>query len=103
MKTRQNNDCSVGCHCFVPIRGQKKQSFSELLMAPRTGLEPVTSWLTVMRSTDWAIEEYRYVFSFSEQMPIKNRTSIETKLKEMCELASVEFCYAKQQFKPSVY
>ena len=35
------------------------------------------------------------------QMPIKNRISIETKLKEMCELASV--CYAKQQFKPSVY
>ena len=27
-------------------------------VAPRTGLEPVTSWLTVMRSTDWAIEEY---------------------------------------------
>ena len=29
------------------------------IMAPRTGLEPVTSWLTVMRSTDWAIGEYR--------------------------------------------
>ena len=28
-----------------------------LHLAPRTGLEPVTSWLTVMRSTDWAIEE----------------------------------------------
>ena len=28
-------------------------------MAPPTGLEPVTSWLTVMRSTDWAMEEYR--------------------------------------------
>ena len=27
-------------------------------MAPPTGLEPVTSWLTVMRSTDWAMEEY---------------------------------------------
>ena len=26
--------------------------------APPTGLEPVTSWLTVMRSTDWAMEEY---------------------------------------------
>ena len=28
-------------------------------MAPPTGLEPVTSWLTVMRSTDWAMEEYK--------------------------------------------
>ena len=27
-------------------------------MAPPTGLEPVTSWLTVMRSTNWAMEEY---------------------------------------------
>ena len=31
-------------------------------MAPRTGLEPVTSWLTVMRSTDWAIEDYKSQF-----------------------------------------
>ena len=28
-----------------------------LFLAPPTGLEPVTSWLTVMRSTDWAMEE----------------------------------------------
>ena len=28
-------------------------------LAPPTGLEPVTSWLTVMRSTDWAMEEYK--------------------------------------------
>ena len=27
-------------------------------MAPPAGLEPATSWLTVMRSTDWANEEY---------------------------------------------
>ena len=27
-------------------------------LAPRAGLEPATSWLTVMRSTDWANEEY---------------------------------------------
>ena len=27
-------------------------------MAPPAGLEPATSWLTVMRSTDWAKEEY---------------------------------------------
>ena len=37
------------------------------------------------------------------QMPIKNRIRRETKLKEMCELASARFVYAKQQFKPSVY
>ena len=28
------------------------------LLAPPAGLEPATSWLTVMRSTDWAKEEY---------------------------------------------
>ena len=28
-------------------------------MAPPAGLEPATSWLTVMRSTDWAKEEYK--------------------------------------------
>ena len=44
MKTRQNNDRSVGCHRFMPFgEKRKKQSFSELLMAPQTGLEPVTS------------------------------------------------------------
>ena len=30
-----------------------------LLLAPRTGLEPVTSRLTVLRSTDWTTEEYK--------------------------------------------
>ena len=37
-------------------------------LAPPTGLEPVTSWLTVMRSTDWAMEEYINVgvFLFSQ-------------------------------------
>ena len=28
------------------------------IVTPPTGLEPVTSWLTVMRSTDWAMEDY---------------------------------------------
>ena len=26
---------------------------------PQVGLEPTTSWLTVMRSTNWAIEDYQ--------------------------------------------
>ena len=34
-------------------------------MAPQTGLEPVTSWLTVMRSTDWAIEEHIPAMTYS--------------------------------------
>ena len=34
-------------------------------MAPQTGLEPVTSWLTVMRSTDWAIEEHILATTYS--------------------------------------
>ena len=32
---------------------------TRLFMAPPAGLEPATSWLTVMRSTDWAKEEYK--------------------------------------------
>ena len=38
-------------------------------MAPPTGLEPVTSWLTVMRSTDWAMEEY-LAFALCWHLPI---------------------------------
>ena len=30
------------------------------IVAPPAGLEPATSWLTVMRSANWAIEEYIY-------------------------------------------
>ena len=43
------------------------------ILAPPTGLEPVTSWLTVMRSTDWAMEEYFMLASsyFSGSSPIK--------------------------------
>ena len=33
-------------------------------MAPPAGLEPATSWLTVMRSANWAIEEYIYLYFF---------------------------------------
>ena len=34
---------------------------------PPAGLEPATSWLTVMRSTDWAKEEY----DIGNKLPIK--------------------------------
>ena len=50
--------------CFIfhaPWRASLKKALafaSAFFLAPRTGLEPVTSWLTVTRSTDWAIEEY---------------------------------------------
>ena len=41
-------------------------------MAPPAGLEPATSWLTVMRSTDWAKEEYRpLVFTKVYALPNK--------------------------------
>ena len=36
---------------------KKRFNKSWISLAPQTGLEPVTSWLTVMRSTDWAIED----------------------------------------------
>ena len=32
-------------------------------VAPPAGLEPATSWLTVMRSTDWAKEEYEFLLT----------------------------------------
>ena len=35
-------------------------------LAPQAGLEPATSWLTVMRSTDWAIEEYIKFWKFAQ-------------------------------------
>ena len=41
------------------LDNKKQSSYKNYsVMAPPTGLEPVTSWLTVMRSTDWAMEEY---------------------------------------------
>ena len=40
-------------------------SYTPIKMAPQTGLEPVTSWLTVMRSTDWAIEEHIPAMTYS--------------------------------------
>ena len=39
------------------------------VLAPQAGLEPATSWLTVMRSTDWAIEEYG-IYDKSRRSPI---------------------------------
>ena len=41
-------------------------------MAPQTGLEPVTSWLTVMRSTDWAIEEHIPAMTYSPTKRIRS-------------------------------
>ena len=35
------------------------------IVAPPAGLEPATSWLTVMRSANWAIEEYFVFFSLN--------------------------------------
>ena len=37
---------------------QKTTRLGGFCLAPPAGLEPATSWLTVMRSTDWAKEEY---------------------------------------------
>ena len=43
---------------FIEKRKRPQNRGLFFFLAPRTGLEPVTSWLTVMRSTDWATEEY---------------------------------------------
>ena len=39
----------------------------EGFLAPRAGLEPATSWLTVMRSTDWANEDYEILHKLDAQ------------------------------------
>ena len=50
-----------------PHQGKQKTKPIGLVfcLAPPAGLEPATSWLTVMRSTDWAKEEYK-----SQRRPI---------------------------------
>ena len=47
-------------------------SYTPIKMAPQTGLEPVTSWLTVMRSTDWAIEEHIPAMTYSPTKRIRS-------------------------------
>ena len=45
---------------WCPMNSQqktKKHLISQVLFTPPTGLEPVTPWLTVRCSTDWAMEE----------------------------------------------
>ena len=43
---------------------KKQVSRLAFFLAPPAGLEPATSWLTVMRSTDWAKEEYLIFVTF---------------------------------------
>ena len=45
---------------FVINEKNKDRTFCPvfIFLAPQVGLEPTTSWLTVTRSTDWAIGEY---------------------------------------------
>ena len=48
-----------GCAEIMNTKEKRVAFATRFLLAPPTGLEPVTSWLTVMRSTDWAMEEYK--------------------------------------------
>ena len=45
-------------HTAAAIVNKKSDRDCDRILAPPAGLEPATSWLTVMRSTDWAKEEY---------------------------------------------
>ena len=52
-------------HDVLSVQAKQKKKTKEsnrlvtlFCLAPPAGLEPATSWLTVMRSTDWAKEEY---------------------------------------------
>ena len=45
-------------HLCKILKSLENPVFSRLFVAPRAWLEQATSWLTVMRSTDWANEEY---------------------------------------------
>ena len=44
------------------LNTKKRNKYLVPFMAPPAGLEPATSWLTVMRSANWAIEEYLFSF-----------------------------------------
>ena len=55
--SRQEDICRA--YRFYPF-----SHLSVLSRAPTTGLEPVTSWLTVKRSTNWTMREYLIYLSF---------------------------------------
>ena len=47
---------------FVKANKKADDFYHLLSLAPTVGLEPTTSWLTVKRSTDWAMREYLILF-----------------------------------------
>ena len=49
-------------HKFVKANKKADDFYHLLSLAPTVGLEPTTSWLTVKRSTDWAMREYLILF-----------------------------------------
>ena len=55
---RMNVDREVVDRRSTMGANKKDHRLVVFLLAPPAGLEPATSWLTVMRSTDWAKEEY---------------------------------------------
>ena len=65
-----NNGCRSGTWTSRPLGygPSKLPTAQSCNMAPRTGLEPVTSWLTVTRSTDWAIEEYINIWFYPHRV-----------------------------------
>ena len=50
--------CAVITYQSFGLDRKKTVQKRSFFLAPPAGLEPATSWLTVMRSTDWAKEEY---------------------------------------------
>ena len=63
-------------------------------MAPPTGLEPVTSWLTVKRSTDWAKEEYVFP-TWNRKLFVGNFSFVST--------ATRSTDWAKEEYLPSLH
>ena len=67
-KTSQISDLADVDRVLTRLVSSKKEQATACSLAPRVGLEPTTSWLTVMRSTDWANEEYINLSLFKEYM-----------------------------------
>ena len=73
MLTWRSNDVACATQMMLCLTAKmKKPRFEERgFLAPPAGLEPATSWLTVMRSTDWAKEEYGiFLLAHSKQFGI---------------------------------
>ena len=64
-----------------------------LSLAPPAGLEPATSWLTVMRSANWAIEEYIRIIRFPSDYSFRQLSTFPGSLPpSIIDVKELNFC-----------